>query len=351
MRHRAGHHCTVQFTITNLLDNPSVGGLVLNTRDISERRQLEDQLVHQAFHDSLTSLANRALFKDRVDHALLRTDAPDPVGGGAVPRPRRLQGGQRQPRPRRRGPPAHPGRPSGCAPACGPSDTVARFGGDEFAVLIEDASDDTDVARWPSGSLDSLRQPFLVNGRELHVRGSMGIARMDSDVDGADQLLRNADLAMYRAKAAGRGGFERYDPEMHTELVAARPARGRPAPRAGGRGAVPPLPAHLRPRVGPDHRRRGPVPLEPPGPGAGPPDRVHPPGRGHRADPAPRRLGAARGLPAGGRLAAAQPDRDKPLTLNVNLSGRQLQHARGGRRRGPGASPRAACPPRRWSWR
>ncbi len=110
VRHHAGHDCTAQVTITNLLDNPSVGGLVLNTRDISERRQLEDQLVHQAFHDSLTALANRALFKDRVDHALLRTRRQSPVGGGAVPRPRRLQGGQRQPRPRRRRPPAHPGR-------------------------------------------------------------------------------------------------------------------------------------------------------------------------------------------------------------------------------------------------
>ena len=78
VRHHAGYDCTAQFTITNLLDNPSVGGLVLNTRDISERRQLEDQLVHQAFHDSLTSLANRALFKDRVDHALLRTKRQTP---------------------------------------------------------------------------------------------------------------------------------------------------------------------------------------------------------------------------------------------------------------------------------
>jgi hypothetical protein len=57
LRHRDGHLCTVRFTITNLLDNPAVGGLVLNTRDVSERRQLEDQPVHQAFHDSLTSLA------------------------------------------------------------------------------------------------------------------------------------------------------------------------------------------------------------------------------------------------------------------------------------------------------
>jgi diguanylate cyclase (GGDEF)-like protein len=218
LRHRDGHHCTVQFTITNLLDNPSVGGLVLNTRDISERRQLEDQLVHQAFHDSLTSLANRALFKDRVDHALLRTkrqtpsvavlfldldgfkEVNDSLGHAAGDR-LLIQVAERL---------------HSCVR---PSDTVARFGGDEFAVLIEDASDDIDIIQVAERVLDGLRQPFEVNGRELHVRGSMGIARMDGDVDGADQLLRNADLAMYRAKAAGRGGYERYDPEMHTELV------------------------------------------------------------------------------------------------------------------------------------
>jgi diguanylate cyclase (GGDEF)-like protein len=81
---------------------------------------------------------------------------------------------------------------------------VARFGGDEFAVLIEDASDD--VVQVAERMLEGLRQPVVVNGRELHVRGSMAIARMDGDVDRVDQLLGNADLAMYRAKATGQGG-------------------------------------------------------------------------------------------------------------------------------------------------
>ncbi|HJU00022.1 MAG TPA: EAL domain-containing protein [Actinomycetes bacterium] len=218
LRHRDGHRCTAQITITNLLDNPSVGGLVLNTRDISERRQLEDQLVHQAFHDSLTSLANRALFKDRVDHALQRTkrqtpsvavlfldldgfkEVNDSLGHAAGDR-LLIQVAER------------------LRSCVRPSDTVARFGGDEFAVLIEDASDDVDVVQVAERVLEGLRQPFVVNGRDLHVRGSMGIARMENDVEGADHLLRNADLAMYRAKAAGQGGYERYDPEMHTELV------------------------------------------------------------------------------------------------------------------------------------
>jgi diguanylate cyclase (GGDEF)-like protein/PAS domain S-box-containing protein len=324
LRHRDGRQCTVQFTITNLLDNPSVGGLVLNTRDISERRQLEDQLVHQAFHDSLTSLANRALFKDRVEHALQRTkrqtpsvavlfldldgfkEVNDSLGHEAGDR-LLIQVAERL---------------HSCVR---PSDTVARFGGDEFAVLIEDASDEIDVTQVADRVLEGLRQPFLVSGRELHVRGSMGIARMDSDVEGADQLLRNADLAMYRAKAAGRGGYERYDPEMHTELVARVQLESdlRRALEAGE------LYLHYQPTfdlasgqvVGAEALARWKHPIR----GQVPPTEFIP-------------LAEASGLirPLGAwvlreacRQAAewqrARPQRDKPLTLNINLSGRQLQ--------------------------
>jgi diguanylate cyclase (GGDEF)-like protein/PAS domain S-box-containing protein len=324
LRHRDGHQCTVQFTVTNLLDNPSVGGLVLNTRDISERRRLEDQLVHQAFHDSLTSLANRALFKDRVDHALQRTkrqtpsvavlfldldgfkEVNDSLGHAAGDR-LLIQVAERL---------------HSCVR---PSDTVARFGGDEFAVLIEDASDDIDVTQVAERVLEGLRQPFVVNGRELHVRGSMGIARMDSDVDGADQLLRNADLAMYRAKAAGQGGFARYDPEMHTELVA-RVQLEADLRRALDEGE---LFLHYQPTfdlgsgqiVGAEALARWRHPTR----GLVPPTEFIP-------------LAEASGLirPLGAwvlreacRQAAewqrTSPARDKPLALNINLSGRQLQ--------------------------
>jgi diguanylate cyclase (GGDEF)-like protein/PAS domain S-box-containing protein len=324
LRHRDGHRCTVQFTITNLLDNPSVGGLVLNTRDISERRQLEDQLVHQAFHDSLTSLANRALFKDRVDHALQRTkrqtpsvavlfldldgfkEVNDSLGHAAGDR-LLIQVAERL---------------HSCVR---PSDTMARFGGDEFAVLIEDASDDIDVVQVADRVLEGLRQPFEVNGRELHVRGSMGIARMESDVDGADQLLRNADLAMYRAKAAGQGGYERYDPEMHTELVQRVQLESdlRRALEAGelflqyqptfdlGSGQI----------VGAEALARWNHPVR----GLVPPTEFIPLAE---ASGLIRPLGAWVLREACRQAAEWQrnsPPRERPLTLNINLSGRQLQ--------------------------
>jgi diguanylate cyclase (GGDEF)-like protein/PAS domain S-box-containing protein len=325
VRHRDGHDCTAQFTITNLLDDPAVGGLVLNTRDISERRQLEDQLSHQAFHDSLTSLANRALFKDRVEHALARTkrqtpsvavlfldldgfkEVNDSLGHAAGDR-LLIQVAER------------------LRSCVRPSDTVARFGGDEFAVLVEDASDDIDVVQVADRVLEGLRQPFEVNDRELHVRGSMGIARMESDVDGADHLLRNADLAMYRAKAAGRGGYERYDPEMHTELVQ-RVQLEADLRRALDAGELflqyqPTFDLASGQLVGAEALARWQHPTR----GLVPPTEFIP-------------LAEASGLirPLGAwvlREACRQAaewqrstgQRDKPLALNINLSGRQLQH-------------------------
>jgi len=324
-RHRAGHACTAQITVTNLLDNPAVGGLVLNIRDVSERRQLEDQLSHQAFHDSLTALANRALFKDRVEHAVARTkrqtpsvavlfldldgfkEVNDSLGHAAGDR-LLIQVGQR-------------------LGACvRPSDTVARFGGDEFAVLIEDASDDLELAAVAERTLEELRQPFFINDRELHISGSMGIARMDPDVDGVDQLLRNADLAMYRAKAAGQGGFERYDPGMHTELVQ-RVQLEADLRRALDEGD---LFLHYQPTIdlasgqitGAEALARWRHPTR----GLVPPTEFIPLAE---ASGLIQRLGAWV-LQEACRQAAvwqqANSRRDKPFSLSVNLSGKQLQH-------------------------
>jgi diguanylate cyclase (GGDEF)-like protein/PAS domain S-box-containing protein len=218
-KHRTRGYRQVEITVTNLLDDPSVGGLVLNTRDISERKELQEQLVHEASHDALTQLANRALFHERVAEALRgrrRTDqvavlfldldgfkeVNDSLGHAAgdqllVQVADRLRAAVRD------------------------GDTVARFGGDEFAVLLAcpDLVEAQAVAR---RIVAAVGEPFAIDGRDVHVGASVGLAGGDPGEGtpvGAEQLMRNADLAMYRAKAAGGGDVASYDPQMHTGLM------------------------------------------------------------------------------------------------------------------------------------
>lgn len=204
--------------MTNLLANASVGGVVLNTRDMSERKVLQDQLVHEASHDSLTALANRALFRDRVEKELrsnenrpatltilfLDLDGFKEVNdslGHAMGDMLLIQVAERL---------------RSCVRTI---DTVARLGGDEFAVLVADKSAERDGTIVADRILRALRDPFKLEGREIYVGASIGIAATDHDVEDADHLLRNADLAMYRAKASGAGNYERYHPRLHVALV------------------------------------------------------------------------------------------------------------------------------------
>jgi diguanylate cyclase (GGDEF)-like protein/PAS domain S-box-containing protein len=220
LRHRDGELRQFEILHTNLLDDEHVRGIVLNARDISERKTFEEQLAHQAFHDPVTNLANRALFVERVRHAIGRARREDralgvmfldiddfktindSLGHGAgdaalIDVAKRLCDSIRS------------------------SDTAARFGGDEFVVLLEDLESTEVATEVAERILEDLRQPLTVAGKELVVRGSIGISIMEGpSIVGADELIRDADAAMYIAKRDGKGSYRLFEPEMHAGVLA-----------------------------------------------------------------------------------------------------------------------------------
>ncbi|WP_415951594.1 putative bifunctional diguanylate cyclase/phosphodiesterase [Streptomyces sp. KLOTTS4A1] len=199
------------------------GGLLFNSRDVTERVRLQAQLQHNAEHDPLTDLPNRALFTKRVGQALNGRRAGDKgtavlfidldgfkavndrLGHQAgddllVQAARRLAESVRQ------------------------GDTAARLGGDEFAALIlgDGSGDSADRERHLQELADRLRlrlsQPYEVDGSSVRVAASIGVAFAEPGISAGD-LLRNADLAMYRAKAAGKGRVVLFAPQMKAEVV------------------------------------------------------------------------------------------------------------------------------------
>lgn len=193
-------------------------GLIAVVQDISERKALETKLLHQAFHDSLTDLPNRALFRDRVDHALARRSR-DP-GSVAVlfldlddfKAVNDTQGHAAGDRMLQRVAATLLGATRGC-------DTVSRLGGDEFAVLLEDVNmvDGPEVAA--QRIVNALSRPMEMEpGRTVTARASIGIAVYTGSEE-TDELLRNADVAMYEAKMRSRGRWVAYNASMHAALV------------------------------------------------------------------------------------------------------------------------------------
>jgi diguanylate cyclase (GGDEF)-like protein/PAS domain S-box-containing protein len=209
----------VEVICNNRFSDSDVQGMIVNARDVTERKRAEEQLRYQALHDPLTELPNRRLFVDRLQHALRRTrrrperqvavlfmdlynfkvmndsvghETGDKLLVGVAERLRNL---------------------------LRPNDTLARFGGDEFTVLIEDTEDPADAMRVAERIVEGFREPFVLDGREFFAAASIGIALGSASTSNAEEVLRNADVAMYRAKDRSPLGYEVFNRSMYLQAV------------------------------------------------------------------------------------------------------------------------------------
>ncbi|HYM61494.1 MAG TPA: EAL domain-containing protein [Thermoanaerobaculia bacterium] len=213
---------TVWFESTSrALIDPTTGliqEIVSVTRDISERKKAEEQIEYQAYHDALTGLPNRLLFRDRLTVALARARRQnqnaavmfldldrfkvvnDTLGhsfGDELLKAiaERLRRSLRE------------------------ADSIARMGGDEFTILLTDLASGEDAAMIAEKLLEAIAQPLLLEGQQLFLTTSIGIAVFPTDGETAETLLRSADSAMYRAKDSGRNAFQLCTPAMNSRAV------------------------------------------------------------------------------------------------------------------------------------
>ena len=217
-------------TVTNLVDDLDVRGWVVNTRDVTDQTLLERELRRQAFQDQLSGLANRALFNDRAEHALARAkrtgatvavvvidldgfkDVNDSLGHQAGDELLKAVAVE-------------------LTTLAGEGDTVARLGGDEFAVLIEDLEAASDAIAAAERIRLRLRDGIAVDDADYRVTASAGVAISDQATRSVDDLLRDADIAMYTAKRDGKDAERLFEPwmrdrahrrfQLHSELAGA----------------------------------------------------------------------------------------------------------------------------------
>jgi diguanylate cyclase (GGDEF)-like protein/PAS domain S-box-containing protein len=224
MRHRNGYWLHVEALANDMSGDAHVEALVLTIRDVTERKAFEEQLRHRAFHDPLTQLPNRALLSDRLQHALSRegrfedqvavlfvdlddfkvvNDALGHASGDEllVLVARRLRSCLRS------------------------ADTAARLGGDEFGVLLEGVPDVDHAVTVAQRILDALAEPFSIGGLPVPLRASVGVAIGIAQTIAADELLRNADIAMYAAKRAGKRRYVVFRADHHEDLARRFPSQ------------------------------------------------------------------------------------------------------------------------------
>ncbi len=210
------YHVQVEVSCRDLRDDRTVRGLVVTLRDVTERRRLERELTHRALYDSLTGLPNRALFHERLQQAVVRTQRTRSVVGvlvidlddfkivndtmgHEVGDELLVAVGER------------------LGSVLRPHDTAARLGGDEFAALITDAQDPADIEQIAGRIVAVLEDPFTIGDRTVSGVASVGVATT-AEAEDLQDLLRQADLALYVAKGGGKGQWCRYQSALHTAV-------------------------------------------------------------------------------------------------------------------------------------
>ena len=236
MRHKNGDWRILESTASPIQNaNGELERLVIVNRDITERKRAEEMLEHRSLHDLLTELPNRALFVDRLQHSLIRARRHsdykfvvlfididgfkvlnDSLGHSAgdellIQVAKRLTACFRE-----------TDTVSRSATTINPTisnDSLARLGGDEFTVLLDDVSEPSDAIRVGRRILDKIALPFTISGQQVVISASIGIGASSNTYEGAEDMLRDAEIAMYRAKQAGKARCEVFDPAMHSSAV------------------------------------------------------------------------------------------------------------------------------------
>jgi PAS domain S-box-containing protein len=238
IRHKDGSWRTLESTASPIRNaKGQTDKLVIVNRDITDRKRAEELLAHNAFHDGLTNLPNRALFLDRLQHALtlskrhanykfavllididefkIVNDSLGHTAGDEL----LIKIGQRLKEAVRRADTVSRPRGNGLVDKPINDDTLARLGGDEFTILLDDIRDPIEAVRVAERVQAELATPFVVNQQEIVISASIGIAASTSPHTQAEDLLRDADIAMYRAKRAGKARCEVSDTAMHEAAV------------------------------------------------------------------------------------------------------------------------------------
>ncbi|NEN88251.1 MAG: EAL domain-containing protein [Okeania sp. SIO3H1] len=219
VKHSNGSWCFFEGVVTNLLHDPAVAGIIVNSHDITQRKLIEEQLKHDALHDPLTHLPNRTLFMDRLEQtikyaerrqnfsfAVLFIDLDrfkvvnDSLGHSMgnqliIAVAKQLKA------------------------LVSPGDTVARLGADEFVILLEYISGISDATCIANRIHEQLTSPIILEGNEVFITASIGIALNSTTIGSAENFLRDAEIAMQSAKDIGRGCYQIFCTSMHTQLL------------------------------------------------------------------------------------------------------------------------------------